>query len=181
MAFDWSKLEGYREDMTAEEKVALMEGYQEPEQPKVDVSKMIAKSQFDKVTSELADVKKQLRAKMTDEEQREETRKAAELEMKAELEELRKEKKLATLKASYLAQGYNDELATRASVAMVEDDTAALFAVMATHSTLQEKALRASILKDTPTPPAGEGSAEEIKQKAFTNKMRIAAGLPPLK
>jgi len=30
MAFDWTKVEGYREDMTAEERVALLENYKSP-------------------------------------------------------------------------------------------------------------------------------------------------------
>ena len=32
MAFDWTKIEGYREDMTADEKLALLENH-EPSKP----------------------------------------------------------------------------------------------------------------------------------------------------
>lgn len=176
MAFDWTKLEGYREDMSAEEKVALMESYEAPAAP--DTSKLIAKTQFDKVASELAEAKKQLRARMTEDEQREETRKTQEAEMMAELESLRKDKKLSTFKASYLAQGYDEENATLAATAMVEDDTDALFAIMRKQASLSEKALRARLLKETPMPPAGdEVNAEEAKQLAEINRVREAAGL----
>ena len=30
MAFDWNQLEGYKEDMTPEEKIALLENYDPP-------------------------------------------------------------------------------------------------------------------------------------------------------
>lgn len=179
MAFDWTKLEGYREDMTADEKVALMESYQEPAAP--DTSKLIAKTQFDKVASELAEAKKQLRARMSEDEQREEARKSQEAEIMAELESLRRDKKLSTYKASYLAQGYDEENATLAATAMVEDDTDALFAVMRKQASLNEKALRAQLLRETPVPPAGdEVNAEELRRLAEINRTREAAGVPLL-
>ena len=179
MAFDWTKLEGYREDMTAEEKVALMESYEAPAAP--DTSKLIAKTQFDKVASELAEAKKQLRARMTEDEQREETRKTQEAEIMAELESLRKDKKLSTFKASYLAQGYDEENATAAATAMVEDDTDALFAIMRKQASLSEKALRAQLLKETPVPPAGDGDDSEVRKKLEDyNKLRAYAGLNPV-
>ena len=179
MAFDWTKLEGYREDMTAEEKIALMDSYTEPAAP--DTSKLIAKTQFDKVASELAEAKKQLRSRMTADEQAEEARKTAEAEMKAELEELRRDKKLSNYRASYLAQGYDEELASLAATAMLEDDTEALFAVMKKHSANMEKALRAQILKDTPTPPAGdEANEEQVRALKEYNQQRFYAGLPPV-
>ena len=177
MAFDWTKLEGYREDMTADEKIALMENYQEPEAPKPD-GKMIEKAQFDKLASELADTKKQLRARMTTDEQAEEARKNAESALKAELEQLRKEKTLATYKAGFLAQGYDDTLATETAKALAENDTEGMFLLMAKQTGLREKALRAQILKETPIPPAGEGDSEQIKALEEYNRIRCAAGLP---
>ena len=88
MAFDWNQLEGYKEDMTPEEKIALLENY-DPPAPKNDPAPTpnpapnpdptpapkggatVSKAQFDKVASELAAVKKQLRGKMTEDEQKE--------------------------------------------------------------------------------------------------------------
>ena len=31
MAFDWTKVEGYKEEMTPEEKLALLDNYNDPE------------------------------------------------------------------------------------------------------------------------------------------------------
>ena len=78
--------EGYREDMTAEEKLALFENYELPEPPQPqepDLPGYIKKSQFDKVASEAAQYKKQLREAMSADEaakaREEEERKAKQL------------------------------------------------------------------------------------------------------
>ena len=85
MAFDWTKVEGYREDMSADEKLALLDSYEaredNPAPPKEDPTHaptpaptpakgMVSKAQFDKVSSELAAVKKQLRGKMSEDPER---------------------------------------------------------------------------------------------------------------
>jgi len=184
MAFDWTKVAGYQEGMSPEEMVGLLSNYEEPESPHAPVpeepkngSKTVPKSQFDKLSSELAALKKQNRARMTEEEQREEDRKAEAEAMRLELETLRKEKQFASYKASFLAQGYDDSLAHEAASAMSEGDTDGMFAVMAKQRAIAEKALKAQLLKDTPRPPAGE--AEEIAEKERENKIRISMGLKP--
>ena len=76
MSFDWTKVEGYREDMTAEEKLSLLENMDTDPNPQPDPEPdpaptpskapsregMISKAQFDKVSKELAAAKRQLRA-----------------------------------------------------------------------------------------------------------------------
>ena len=96
MAFDWTKIEGYREDMTAEEKLALLDNDPAPDptpapkpDPKPDPAPkpgVVSKAAYDKVASELAAAKKQLRAKMTQDEQDEADRLAAETAMKGSCE-----------------------------------------------------------------------------------------------
>ena len=55
----------YKEGMTIEELMAL-----EIEEPKVDTSKFVSKEVFDKTASEVANYKKQLRASMSEAEQK---------------------------------------------------------------------------------------------------------------
>lgn len=168
MAIDWSKVEGYSEDMSAEDKLALLEKQTGgiPGEPAGDpdlkgAKGTVPKAQFDKVSSELAAVKKQLRTKMTEDEQAKADREAADQKVQEELESLRREKALSTHKASYLAMGYDEKTAEAAATAMVDGDNDALFAAMRKHSEATEKALRAEILKDTPKPPAGEPGDDE--------------------
>ena len=153
MNIDWTTIEGYREDMSADEKLALLATYEpatpaDPNagsnsEPAAPQKGFVTKAQFDKVASELATAKKQLRSKMSEDEQREADRVASEIAMKEELEMLRKEKMLSSYKASYLAQGYDEKLADEAANAMADGDSDAVFAIMKKHTAILEKELRA--------------------------------------
>ena len=193
MAFDWTKVEGYREDMTAEEKLSLLENTDTDPNPQPDPEPdpaptpskapsregMISKAQFDKVSKELAAAKRQLRAKMTNDEIEEERRRQEQEDMKLELETLRKEKTVSNHKASFLSQGYDEALADEAANAMADGDMETVFAVMRKHSVNAEKALRAKILKETPVPPAGD-DPNEAKAKKEMADLRASFGLPPI-
>lgn len=195
MAFDWTKVEGYKEEMTPEEKLALLDNYNDPEpapkndpaptptpDPKNDPAPapkggMVSKAQFDKVSSELAAVKKQLRGKMTEDEAKELERQQHQEEMETELNTLRREKALAGYKASYLSQGYDEQLAEEAATAMVDGDMETVFAVMKKQSVNAEKAMRAKILKETPVPPASDDPNDEKKKQEEAKKLRGYFGL----
>ena len=193
MSFDWTKVEGYREDMTAEEKLSLLENMDTDPNPQPDPEPdpaptpskapsregMISKAQFDKVSKELAAAKRQLRAKMTNDEIEEERRRQEQEDMKLELETLRKEKTVSNHKASFLSQGYDEALADEAANAMADGDMETVFAVMRKHSVNAEKALRANILKETPVPPAGD-DPNEAKAKKEMADLRASFGLPPI-
>ena len=193
MSFDWTKVEGYREDMTAEEKLSLLENMDTDSNPQPDPEPdpaptpskapsregMISKAQFDKVSKELAAAKRQLRAKMTNDEIEEERRRQEQEDMKLELETLRKEKTVSNHKASFLSQGYDEALADEAANAMADGDMETVFAVMRKHSVNAEKALRAKILKETPVPPAGD-DPNEAKAKKEMADLRASFGLPPI-
>lgn len=186
MAINWESIEGYSEDMSADDKLALLEKQETPapavpadtlkNTPPTDAQKTdpapaapktsektIAKSQFDKLASELAAAKKQLRAKMSEDEQKELDRQQEQENMKQELEALRKEKTLSSHKASLLSLGYDEQLASDTADALVEGDMDAVFANMKKYGANVEKALRAKILKETPVPPTGNNA--EVKDK----------------
>lgn len=190
MAFDWTQVEGYKEDMTADEKLALLDNFEIPkpaenpaepqpapeQQPRGSV---VSKAQFDKVSSELAAVKKQLRGKLSEDEQKELDRQAQQEAMEAELNALRRDKALAGYKAAYLAQGYDEALAEEAATAMIDGDMDTVFAAMKKNSINAEKALRAKILKETPVPPAGDDPNNEEKKQEEMKKLRNYFGLSP--
>lgn len=182
MSFDWTKIDGYREDMTADEKLSLLDNFEPEEQdaPKPSGA-VVSKTQFDKVSSELASLKKQMRSRMSEDEQKEADRKANETAMKEELDALRKEKTFTSHKASFLSQGYTEEMAEEAATAMTDGDMDGVFAVMKKFNSAAEKNLRARILKETPTPPAGVNPDEDEKAKKEAAQLREWFGLPPLK
>ncbi|MBR5873113.1 MAG: hypothetical protein IKY90_00080 [Oscillospiraceae bacterium] len=145
-------IENY-ENMTAEEKVAALEAYE------FDMSGYVAKSVFDKKASEAAELSKQLKARMTEEE----VTKAKEAEEReallAKLKALETEKTLNTYVNSYLAMGYDEKLAKSTAQAMVDGDMETVFKNQKAHVEAEKKALRTELLKQTP-PPSSTGNGD---------------------
>ena len=171
---DISKIEGY-ETMTLEEKLAALEAIELP-----DVDKM--KSALDKATSEAAGYKKQLRERMTEDEAAK--AKAAE-DMAAvmqELEALRADKAVGELTTQFMGIGYDEALAKSTATAIQKGDMAAMFKNHAKFVADREKALKAELLKSTPTPPAGDGdkgiTKEAIQKMTLAEKQKFATENP---
>ena len=184
--FDWTKIEGYREDMTSDEKIALLENYDpaaqvepsnEPTPAKTEptltpanpnaMKGFVPKAQLDKVSSELAAAKRQLKNRMTEEEQREADRQA-------------EQEAISGYKASCLALNYDEALADEVAVAMADGDMETVFEGMKKHGLNMEKNLRAKILKETPVPPAGNDPNNDAKKLKEMADLRASFGLPPL-
>ena len=139
----------YTEGMTIEDVLAL-----DVETPKADTTEYDKlKKRFDEVASELASSKKQLRANMTEAEQK--ALADAELleAIKKERDELLADKKIAENEKSLLAIGYDEKLATEVAKALYSGDTATVLAAQAKFIELQKKEALANAVKDTPTPP----------------------------
>ena len=159
-----SAIEGY-ENMTAEEKLAALEAMDIP-----DVDKI--KSALDKATSEAAGYKKQLRERMTEDEAKEAERAAREAAIQKELEQLRAEKLIDQHTAKFLGLGYDEKLARETATALAAGEHDVVFKNHAKFLVDREKALKAEILKSSPTPPAGDGA--EKKSKDDFRKMTLA-------
>ena len=61
-----------------------------------------------------------------------------------------------------------------AATALANGDTEGMFAAMKKHSASAEKAMRAQLLKEAPTPPPGDGGDAHA---AMIANMRAAVGL----
>lgn len=148
-------IEGYA-DMSAEEKLKALEALDQPEaKPDPEASKL--KTQLSKANSEAAELKRQLQAKMTEEEKRKQQEEEERQKMAEELEALRKEKTVSGYKASYLAMGYDEALAEDTATAMADGDMEKVFANQKAFQEAHDKAVLAGAVKTTPTPPAGAG------------------------
>lgn len=165
MAFDFTKIDGYRAEMTAEEKLALLDKY---EAPAVDYTGYVKKETFDKVASELAEWKKKHNALLTEDQRKEAERLEAEAEIRAELETLRKENAITKSKAEFLSLGYDDALAGEAARALADGDMVKFNAAQRTFIENVRKAERAALLAGDPKPPAGTpGGTVEITKEQF--------------
>ena len=170
---DTTKINGYSE-MSAEEKLAILEGYDfEDNASEIDnYKKMISKA-----NSEAAEWKRKHNALLSDEEKAKEEAEAERIrreneftEMQERLRSLEKEKTIATYEASLLSVGYDKELASATAKALSEGEMSKVFANMKTLVENKEKELRAEILKGTPTPDVG-GKTESVITKEDFAKM----------
>ena len=147
-----------------------------------DMSQFVAKAVFDKKASEAADLSKQLKSRMTQDEQAAAQQAEALATMQAELESLRAEKAISEFTAQFLAIGYDEKLAKNTATALHKGDMAAMFKNHATFVAERDKAMKAELLKGTPTPPAGDGdkgaSKEDFKKMNLAEVAKFAAENP---
>jgi hypothetical protein len=161
----------YTDGMTIEEILAL-----DVEEPQIDMSKFVSKELYDKAASDTANYKKQLRATMSEAEQKAladaEERKA----IQDELEKLRAEKNIAEHSKGLVAIGYDEKTATEVATALMNGDFATVIKAQATFVDAQKKAVIAEKVKETPIPPVGNGNETVMtkeKLKAMTPNERF--------
>lgn len=159
------QIENY-ENLSLEEKVAALEAY-EP-----DMSGFVAKATFDKKASEAADLNKQLKARMTEDEAKKLADEKEREELLARVAQLEKEKLVSNYIASYVAMGYEEKLAKSSAEALANGDTDTVFKNQKIHAENREKALKTELLKQTP-PPAGGARDTTMKKEEFV-KMSLA-------
>ncbi|MCH5203128.1 MAG: hypothetical protein J1F03_00185 [Oscillospiraceae bacterium] len=148
---DVSTIEGY-EKMTAEQKVAALEAF---ETPAPDYSGYVKKDVFDKTASDLAEWKKKHNALLSEEERNKQANEEELNNLRKKVEEMEKDKLVSGHKAQFLALGYDEALADETAKAMANGDTATVFANQKKFLESHDKAYKAQLMGQTPTPPAG--------------------------
>lgn len=176
---DTSKIEGY-EGMSAEQKLAALEGYE------FDTSGMVSKATLDKATGEAAEWKRKYNSTLSEAEQ---ARIAAEEAQKAtndRLAELERKDKISTTKDQFIASGFSVDLALATAEAFVDGKMDVVLANTTKHATDVAAAAKDEALKGTPSPPAGGGAAkinydEKIEEAIGKGDMTSAAYYTRLK
>ncbi len=161
----------YTEGMTIEDLMAL-----EIEEPQIDMSKFVSKELYDKAASDTANYKKQLRASMSEAEQKALADAEEKKALKDELEQLRAEKTIAENSKGLVAIGYDEKTANEVATAFMNGDFNSVIQAQAKFVDAQKKSVIASAVKDTPPPPIGN-EAEVVmtkeKLKAMTPNERF--------
>jgi hypothetical protein len=158
---DTSTIEGYS-DMTPEEKIAALEAYESAEP---DYSGYVKKDVFDKTASELAAKKKELNAKLSEDEKKRRQEQEDREKLQSAYDQLLRDSKISKFKAELLAMGYEDKLASETAEAMVDGDNDKVFANQKKQLEVVQKAARAEALKNTPKPqPDGDGKAMTLTE-----------------
>ena len=153
----------YKEGMTIEELMAL-----EIEEPKIDTSKYVSKELFDKAASETANYKKQLRANMSEAEQKAADDAAALKALQDEVAQLREEKTIVENSKGLVAIGYDEKTANEVATAFLKGDFTAVINAQAKFVDAQKKAAIADAVKETPRPPVGNGETNTLTKEKFS-------------
>lgn len=166
---DVTKIDGYKE-MSAEDKVKALESY-EYEDSAAELKRY--KDAVTKANSEAAEYKRQLKERMSEEElkAKEETDRVKELE--TQLAEALKRESISKDTAKYLSLGYEQDLARETAEAWANGDKDKVFANQQKFQESYDKKIRADILNNTPTPPAGSGTEGvdflKLRDEAISN------------
>ena len=178
MKIDTTKIENYA-NLTAEEKVALLEGF-EFEQPKAEVpSDEITrlKNALTKSNSEAADYRKKWQSTLSEQERLEAERQQRDAERDARIAELEKEKAVGDYTAKCLAMGYSAELAKSSAIAWAEGNNEQVFADMNTFIAEKTKQLQAEALNNQPQLTNGSPVVTPTPEDDLTAAFRKAIGL----
>jgi ribosomal protein L16 Arg81 hydroxylase len=157
---DTTAISGF-ETMTDTEKLAALLDFDIPEA--VDVAKL--KAQFDKTSSELAEAKRNLKNRMTEEELTKAEADKAHNELQEKYEALLKESTISKYKAKYLALGYDEKLAEETAEALYSGETDKVFANGEKFRSAIEQKTKTELLKGTPK-PGGTGSDSDEEKTA---------------
>lgn len=185
---DVSKIKGF-DEMSYEDRVNALMNYEfednSEELSSVKDALEKQKRATDKASSEAADFKKQLRAKMTADEQAEVDRKAEIEALRAENETYKKQTKISEFKTIALALGYSEELATKRANAMYDNDFIAMSDIDKEFLAAHDKEMTAKAIEGTSQPPVGGGAetavtAEQFKNMSYREMEALQASNPEL-
>ena len=153
----------YTEGMTIEDILAL-----EVEEPQVDMSKFVSKELYDKAASDTANYKKQLRANMSEAEQKAAADAEKYAEIVAERDQLKQEKAIAENAKGLVAIGYDEKLATEVATALYNGDAETVIKAQAKFVDAQKKAVLADAVKETPIPPIDNNGGKTLTKAEFS-------------
>ncbi|HIR04234.1 MAG TPA: hypothetical protein IAD34_09260 [Candidatus Scatovicinus merdipullorum] len=156
--------DAYKEGMTFEEVESALESVTIPEDNSAEIERL--KNALSKSNSEAAGYKKQLREKMTEDEQKKQKEQEEREELQNKYDKLLRESVISKNKAKLVALGYEEILADETAEAMADGDTEKVFANQQKHLASFEKKVRADALKKTPK-PTPEGDSKTMTLEKF--------------
>ena len=159
---DTSLIEGY-DTMTDAEKLAALEAFEYDDNSE-ELTRY--KNAVTKANHEAAENKRKLKEAMENGSQKESENQSEIEKLQKQVNDLVKEKTIADTKASYLAIGYDEQLALDTAKAVADGDMAKVLENQKTFNTKRENDIKAELLKSTPTPPAG-GGGSTVTLKTF--------------
>lgn len=174
MRIDTSTIEGYA-DMSLEDRLAALESFEYSDNAE-ELTRL--KNAVSNANHEAAETKKALKALQDKASKGTSESEQKIVDLEAQVAALTKANTISKYRANYIAQGYDEELASSTATALAEGDTETVFANQKIFLENHDKALKAEALAGTPKPggPVGTGSANKMtkdKFKALTTQEQI--------
>ena len=159
----------YKEGMSLEDIEKALENINLPTDNSAEIDRL--KNALSKSNSEAAEMKKQLREKMSAEEvkAKEDAEKFEELQRK--YDELVRKDSISQHKVKLISIGYSEKLANETAEAIVNGEFDKMLANHKKHIESVEQKIREDVQKETPRPEGGNGS--DIITKEKFSKMSI--------
>lgn len=173
---DLSKIAGYAE-MTAEEKLAALEGYEFVESVPDNAEATKLKASLSKANSEAAEYKRLLREKQTEQERAEAERIEAEKTMAEELAAYKRRDLVHGYESRCRDLGYDAELANKTAEAMADGRFNEVFEYQQEFLKKQKEAIEAEAMNRQPSLTPGIQPSAEMAKKQEQEKLRKYFGL----
>lgn len=169
MKIDTTTIQGYAE-MSAEDKIKALEALEFDD---FSADRDRYKESNSKALAKVAELTKQLRERMSDEEKAKAEKETADKEMTDKIAELTRRLAVSDNEKKLLGMGYDSSLATEVAEAMADGDTEKVFTGMAKFKELHEKAVRAEIAKGAPKidGKGKDGKDTDDEDVAFAKKL----------
>lgn len=163
MKISTDSIQGFA-DMSDADKVTALLGLDLPDP--VDMSQYVDKKTFDAKASEAANLSKQLKAKMTDDEAAKAQADADRKALEDKYTELLRKSTIAEHTARFIAMpGYDEKLARETAEALFDGNMDKVFENQQKANAAYEKKLRAEMVKQDPKPD-GAGGDDQKKDTA---------------
>lgn len=181
---DTRKIKGY-DSMSVEEKLEALTAYEFDETRSDDGEVERLRNALSKANSEVADAKRQLRSKLSEEEARQADEAEARASLQQELEDAKKSLReyqakdaISGYEKTLLGMGYSAEDARASAEALHSGDFASFFAKQSSFTESQRKAAAEGALNDQPGLSNGKpATGQDVADKTMAD-MRRYAGLP---
>lgn len=147
--------DAYKEDMSVEDIQNALETLELPKDNSSEIKTL--KDLISKRNGEIAEYKRKLNEKSTEEEQKAQKEQEERDELQSKYEALLKETEIAKKISKFLSLGYDEKLATETANAFVNGEFDVVFANQEKYQAQTEKRIRAEMLKTTPKPEGGSG------------------------
>lgn len=165
MKIDTTTIAGY-ETMTAEEKLAALEGYEMQDKTNEEETLNLKKLLSER-NSQIKGLKDEIKSKMSETERLEAERAERTKALEEELKALKRDKTVSEYTAQFLSTGYSTELAKTSAEAMADGNVAVVFNNLKAFIVEHDKGINAEALRNFQRPASSSAGDSSVTKEQF--------------